>query len=81
MKMVLYSRADKTRFQQGFSVKKGFAHSPVLKVGNFETQKWPSEFTCKIESSSFLSVVLAKNRPEKLLASRKLRTTRQKMEH
>ena len=62
-------------------LKKGFALSPILKLGKFETQKWPIELTCKIESSFFLSVVLAKNRLEKLLASRKLRTTRQKMVH
>ena len=58
-----------------FSVKKGLALGPVLKMGNFETQKWAIELTCKIESPSFLSVVRAKNRQEKLLASRKLRTT------
>ena len=29
--------------------KKGFALSPVLKMGNFETQKWPIELTYKTD--------------------------------
>ena len=45
VKMIFYYHAKKTHFH-----KKGFAPDLVLKVGVFETRKWPILFSLKSEN-------------------------------